>query len=147
MARLCCRILSCVLLSMMCLAGCSWKEAPVQEGMHVEVNFSDVHRCSRISPEILVYNPPRGTVYYDVRVSVVGTSPERYLGGGRWGYGGLNSDGADVIPEGGLLNTYRAPCVSGGMSSDRTFRFTVYAMSRESTTPLAISDYTLTLDE
>lgn len=144
MGRSSCLLLACVLLCSSLLTGCgmSGNTSDVPEGTRVEVNFGDRHRCSRISPEITVYNPPRGTAYYEVRVSQVGTSPERYLGGSRWVYGGLNSDGADVIPEGGLSTMYRSPCPS---RPGETYRFTVYCMSKTSTKPLAICDYVINL--
>ena len=145
MGRLSCLLFSCVLLGSSLLAGCAASNTPDEpEGTRVEVNFGDRHRCSRISPEITVYNPPRGTSYYEVRVSLVGSSPERYIGGGRWVFGGLNSDGADIIPEGGLLNMYRSPCPSN--LSEKTYRYTVYCMSKDSSQPLAISDYLITLE-
>lgn len=145
MGRSSCLLLACVLLCSSLVTGCGLygDSSDVPEGTRVEVSFGDRHRCSRISPEITIYNPPRGTDYYEVRVSQVGTSPERHLGGGRWAYGGLNSDGADVIPEGGLLSMYRAPCPSG---SGESYRFTVYCMNKGSSQPLAISDFIITLE-
>lgn len=113
--------------------------------MHVAVNFGDVHRCSRISPEIAVYNPPAGTEWYEVRVAVEGDR-SRYLSASKCRAGSVNEEGADIIPEGGLSASYRAPCPSGS-GRDRIFRFTVLAMKSGSSQPLASSDFVLTLDQ
>lgn len=138
--------LGLTLLVLVALGGCASRDTEGgNAGMNVEVNFADVHKCSRISPEIVVYNPPAGTRYYEVRVSVVGTSPEKFFSGGRWPYGGLNADGADVIPEGGLVNTYKAPCLSPGQSS-KTYRFTVYARANNTSAPLGIAAASVTLE-
>ncbi len=134
----------CVLCASLLLFGCGKKE-PVPEGMYVTVNFGDVHRCSRISPEIVVHNPPKDAAYFDVRVSVAGA--KRHLGGGRWGGGELNEDGDLVIPEGGLTNAYRGPCPPRESASDRSFSFLVLAMSRSSATPLAVAEYIMTLED
>ncbi len=138
------RAISCGLLGVLCLAGCSSQTPAPTEGMSIAVSFDNVHRCSRISPEITIYNPPRGTSYYEVRLTQVGTS--RYLGGGRWSYGGINEDGADVIPMGALLTSYRGPCPSAGSVDGRQFTYTVSAMASGSSQPLAVSNYTIMLE-
>lgn len=143
MGRLASLVLVLVFVLSMTLAGCASRDASSQgEGMWVEVNFSDRHRCSRISPEISIYNPPAGTTYYEVRISQRGT-PDRYLGGVRWNYGGLNSDNADVIPEGGLGTSYRGPCPNG--TGTTSYRFMVYAKSAQDQ-KLAVAEYVLTLE-
>jgi len=46
-------------------------ESPAQPetspDMQVEVKLRALHRCSRISPEMVVTNVPKGTDYFDVR--------------------------------------------------------------------------------
>lgn len=147
MAHIRCRVAGLALLVALGLTGCSSADkTPVDTSMSVTVNFKDVHRCSRISPEITVLYPPKGTSYYEVRVSTLG-NPSRFLGGGRWAYDGINEDGADVIPEGALVNSYRGPCPQSGASGEKMFRFTVFAMTRESGTPLATATCTLNLED
>ena len=144
----CCfpRSLALVFLCALGLSGCSSADTTAHESMSVAVNFGDMHRCSRISPEITVYNAPRETQYYEVRLTTEG-SPSLYLGGGRWKCTGRNEDNADVIPEGALVNSYRGPCPSASKSGSHAFRYTISAMSRDSATPLAVSTYTLDLDD
>ena len=143
MGRLASLVLLLVFALSMTLAGCGTRDTSSQnEGMWVEVNFSDRHRCSRISPEISIYNPPAGTKYYEVRISQRG-NPDRYLAGVRWNFGGLNSDNADVIPEGGLGTSYRGPCPTGGAPT--SYRFIVYAKSAQAQ-KLAVAEYMLTLE-
>ncbi len=138
------RVLCCGLLSALCLAGCSANSSNPAEGMSVMVNFDDMHRCSRISPEITIYNAPRGTAYYEIRLTQVSTGI--YLGGGTVSYSGLNSDGVDVIPM-GVLRSYRGPCPSQGESaSERRFTYSVAATDRAGNR-LAVSNYTLFLEE
>ena len=80
------RVLMPALCAALLLPACAAKEkeeAPA--GMSVTVNLRDVHRCSRISPEITVAQAPNGTDYFDVRlVEYTGDSQELYLGGGAW---------------------------------------------------------------
>ncbi|MDO5537758.1 MAG: MbtF [Desulfovibrionaceae bacterium] len=147
MAHILRRVAGAALFGALCLTGCSTADTTPQEGMSVTVNFGDVHRCSRISPEIVVYNPPKGTQYYEVRVTTADT-PSRYLGGVRWDYGGLNEDGAQAIPEGALSNSYRGPCPpQGAVAGGYQYRFSVSAMSGSSSAPLAVSNYNLFLEE
>lgn len=52
----------------------------------------DVHRCSRISPEIQVAQTPASTDYYDVRLmEFTSDSQEMFLGGGLWNDNGHHS--------------------------------------------------------
>ena len=51
--------------------------------MQVEVKLRSLHRCSRISPEMVVTNVPRGTDYFDVRL-LENEPQERLMGGGSW---------------------------------------------------------------
>lgn len=88
------------------IQGCAMFDSsePEEDNMTVTVDFRDVHRCSRISPEIVVVNPPRGTNSYIVRLVEYG-DVERILGGGTW-----REDGSGQIPEGALTNHYVGPC-------------------------------------
>ncbi len=140
------RAAACLLISAFCLGGCSSTDSTTEQDMYVSVNFGDMHRCSRISPEITVYNAPRETQYFEVRVTTA-ESPVQYLGGGRWNCSGRNEDNADVIPEGALVNSYRGPCPPSTKPGPHEFRYTISAMSRQSEKPLAVQSYTLVLDD
>ena len=115
------------------LPGCASKETQeIPDGMAVTVTLRDVHRCSRISPEIQVVQTPASTDYYDVRLmEFTSDSQEMFLGGGIW-----NNDGTGIIPEGGLTRHYRGPCPPTGQS--REYAFVVSAMSRQSMQPISV---------
>ena len=68
--------------------------------MQVDVKLRALHRCSRISPEMVVTNVPKGTDYFDVRL-LENEPQERLLGGGNW-----ENDGTGIIPEGALTRVY-----------------------------------------
>ena len=82
-------------------------ESPAQPetspDMQVEVKLRALHRCSRISPEMVVTNVPKGTDYFDVRL-LENEPQERLLGGGSW-----ENDGTGIIPEGALTRVYTGP--------------------------------------
>ena len=105
------------------LAGCGGKQEVAEtapQGMTVEVEFHPVHRCSRLSPAILVTDVPRGTSYFDVRL--VEMEPvERLLGGGTW-----SNDGSGKIAEGGLTKLYSGPCPPAG--EERRYSYVISAM-------------------
>ena len=71
--------------------------------MQVDVKLRALHRCSRISPEMVVTNVPKGTDYFDVRL-LENEPQERLLGGGNW-----ENDGTGIIPEGALTRVYTGP--------------------------------------
>ena len=127
------RVLMPALCAALLLPACAAKETEeAPAGMGVTVNLRDVHRCSRISPEITVAQAPNGTDYFDVRlVEYTGDSQELYLGGGAW-----SNDGSGIIPEGGLTRHYRGPCPPSGQARD--FAFVVAAMNKGSMQPLAV---------
>lgn len=133
------RLLTPALCAAVLLPACASKETEaVPGGMSVTVTLRDVHRCSRISPEIQVAEAPQGTDYYDVRLmEFVGDSQELFLGGGEW-----DNDGSGVIPEGGLTRHYRGPCPPTGQTRD--YAFVVSAMTRKSEQPLAVRLYKFT---
>ena len=127
------RVLMPALCAALLLPACSSKEPEAaSSGMTITVNLRDVHRCSRISPEITVIQAPNGTDYFDVRlVEYAGDAQELFLGGGLW-----NNDDSGSIPEGGLTRHYRGPCPPAGQARD--YAFVVVAMSRGSMQPLAV---------
>ena len=99
--------------------------------MEVSVNIQDVHRCSRISPEIVIRNPPKNTAFYDVRLIEKKGAEETFFGGGSWG-----EDGSGVIPEGALTRHYRGPCPPDGES--REYIFVVAAREGKNPQPLLV---------
>lgn len=115
------------------LPACASKETQeIPDGMAVTVTLREVHRCSRISPEIQVAQSPGSTDYYDVRlVEFTNDGQDLFLGGGEW-----NNDGSGIIPEGGLTRHYRGPCPPVGQS--RNYAFIVSAMSRQNMQPLSV---------
>ena len=112
---------------------------PPPPAMVVSVDFRDVHRCSRISPEITVAGAPQGTARFEVRLVEYGDR-EILLGGGVWT--DVGADGAGVIPEGALTPHYRGPCAPLG--SNRRFGYEVRALPREGGIPLAERTWTYT---
>lgn len=124
------------LLVILLLPACAAQKTEQKQGMSITVTLRDVHRCSRISPEILVADMPAGTQSFDVRLVEYGEQ-ERFFGGGSWA-----NDGSGIIPEGGLTRHYRGPCPPAGQSRD--YAFVVSAMSKDSMQPLAVRLYRFT---
>lgn len=126
----------CAAIGMFSLAGCAFHddEAPVASSdadMTLEVNYSEkMHRCSRVSPELIVQNIPANTDYFVVRLIEEGTE-ERFFGGGEW-----NNDGSGLIPEGGLTQHYQGPCPPAGQ--ERTYAYIVSAMQKKNPQPLKV---------
>lgn len=108
----------------------SQQSAPEEDNMLVEVNFAEMHLCSRISPEIKVLDAPKGTKYYDVRLMEEGVVP-RYLGGGSW-----QEDGTGIIPEGALTRHYTGPCPKANQKTE--FVYIVSAMEDPQGQPLEV---------
>ena len=134
----------CALLPALCAAlllpACAAKEdgGDAPNDMTISVSLRDVHRCSRISPEIQLANAPADADYFDVRlVEYTGDSQELFLGCGSW-----DNDGSGVIPEGGLTRHYRGPCPPTG--SPRDYAFVVSAMHRGNMQPLSVRIYRFT---
>lgn len=103
---------------------------PDGDNMAIAVDFRDVHRCSRISPEITITNIPAGTRYYDVRLIESGEK-DRFLGGGTW-----REDGTGIIPEGALTRHYTGPCPQG--NDHLSYIYVVSAMESEGGQPLEV---------
>ncbi|MDR1776962.1 MAG: MbtF [Desulfovibrio sp.] len=119
------------------LVSCAGKDAGGDSaGMSVQVELREMHRCSRISPEITVADAPDGTAYFDIRLVEYGEE-ERFLGGGSW-----PNDGSGQIPEGALTKHYRGPCPPSGRTKD--YAFIVSAMPRNNAQPTAVRIYRFT---
>ncbi len=122
---------------MLIVAGCAGKsnDAEVQT-MSINVDFGEVHLCSRISPEITVAYAPKGTNFYDVRLVEFGNQ-ERYLGGGTW-----VADESGLIPEGVLTRHYMGPCPPKDRRVE--YAYVVSAMEENNPQPLAVRLYRFT---
>lgn len=119
--------------AMLLLGACASRDepaAPIEENMQVSVDFREIHRCSRISPQITVAYAPKGTKFFDVRLVELGDT-ERFLGGGKW-----NMDGTGVIPEGALTRHYTGPCPPRDRETE--YAYIVSAMDSENGQPLAV---------
>lgn len=114
--------------------------APLPEvpSMEVTANVTSLHRCSRISPEIQVLNPPRGVDHYDVSLVEHGDA-DTLLGGGSW-----KADESGIIPEGALTRHYRGPCPPADKSRD--YSYVVSAMAKADMQPLEVRIYRFTQD-
>ncbi|MDO5483786.1 MAG: MbtF [Desulfovibrionaceae bacterium] len=134
--------MSRLLLPALCLAlllpACASRDDGVEPtGMTISVTLRDVHRCSRLSPEIMVENAPQGTTSYQVRLLEYRQDGERFLGGGTW-----KEDGTGVIPEGALTQYYRGPCPAQGQSGE--YGFVVAAYGSNAVQPLSVRLYQFT---
>lgn len=125
-------VFSIIFTGFFLLCACASQDATVEEepGMTVNVDFREVHRCSRISPEITVAYAPHGTKFYDVRLVERGEQ-ERFLGGGTW-----QEDGSGLIPEGALTRHYTGPCPPADRKVE--YVYVVTAMENENSQPLAV---------
>lgn len=138
------KVFVCALLlsSLPLLNGCSMFGSAEEEEdkMTVVVDFNDVHRCSRISPEITVLHPPRGASGYDVRLIEYG-DVERLLGGGYW----RDENGSGQIPEGALTSHYTGPCPQGDAGTQ--YAYVVSAVQEGNPQPLEVRIYRFTPNE
>ena len=126
------------------ISGCGlWQDAPEEKGMKVTAAVRGVHYCSRLSPELSIANPPKGTDRYEVKLERLDDG--QFYGGGTWAFDGLDGDGLDSIPEGALTSHYRGPCP--GVGKSERFRFTVSAMGRDSKVPLEVRTYDFTAEK
>lgn len=114
------------------LCSCAGKDNPEEEAdkFTISVDFREVHRCSRISPEITVAYAPYGTKFYDVRLVENGENG-RFLGGGTW-----PEDGSGLIPEGALTRHYSGPCPPQDRKTE--YAYIVSAMEEGSDQPLEV---------
>ena len=94
--------------------------------MTITVTLRDLHRCSRISPEILVANAPDGTRTFDVRLVEYGDE-ERFLIDG-----GSEDDGSGVIRGWLNLAIMAAPALGG---PEQDYAFVGLGMGRTTFSP------------
>lgn len=131
------RLLGWMILLAAPLCGCGMfgnEKSREPESMSIAVDFREVHRCSRISPEITVAYAPVGTKFYDVRLVENSNDTDRFLGGGRW-----PADGSGIIPEGALTQHYMGPCPPDDRKTEYTY--VVSAMEEPEGQPLAVRLY------
>ena len=132
-----------LLLGALCgLPGCGLGNAEPEQAsnqMEITVNLQDIHRCSVISPEIQVFNAPKDTTVFDVRLVEVNGQEEKSLGGGTW-----PADSSGIIPEGAFTGRYRGPCPPDG--SKRKYFFLVAARKGSDVQPLAVRLYNFELE-
>ena len=119
------------------LPACAGKDAGgASAGMTVHADLREVHRCSRISPEITVDGTPGNTEFFDIRLVEYGEE-DRFLGGGSW-----PNDGSGVIPEGAMTKHYRGPCPPPGQTKE--YAFIVSAMGKNSVQPAMVRVFRFT---
>lgn len=114
------------------LCACATEKVPVSDDdkMEISVDFREIHRCSRISPEITVAYAPKGTKFYDIRLVEHGER-DTFLGGGIW-----QEDGSGIIPEGALTRHYTGPCPPKDREVE--YAYVVSAMNQENGQPLEV---------
>ncbi len=131
--------LSCAALTGGCASSGSGggAEGDVSERMSIEVKYSDsMHRCSRVSPEIVVRDIPANTDEFVVRL-IEDDAQERFCGGGSW-----RNDGSGIIPEGALTQHYQGPCPPAGRT--RSYHYVVSAMENGNPQPLMVRVFSVT---
>ncbi len=115
------RLLLLSVMGVFFLVGCAGTQENVSD-MDVYAEISEVHRCSRISPEIEISDYPEDTVSFDVSLQDR-ADLSRIHGGGSW-----KNDGSGIIPEGALTRHYLGACPPEDDDS-RSYQFVVKAMS------------------
>ncbi len=114
------RFLLLALMSVFCVVGCATTQENVSD-MDVYAEISEIHRCSRISPEIEVSDYPKDTVLFEISLQDR-ADISRIHGGGSW-----KNDGSGIIPEGALTRHYLGACPPEDDDS-RSYQFVVKAM-------------------
>ncbi len=124
--------LAVFILCLAFISSCAGKDTPEadEDKFTISVDFREIHRCSRISPEITVAYAPVGTKFYDVRL-VENVDNGRLLGGGTW-----PEDGSGLIPEGALTRHYSGPCPPRDRKTE--YMYVVSAMEEGSNQPLEV---------
>ncbi len=122
------RFLPIAFMGVLLLAGCGSNPAPttqdtIERNMEVSVDMHDLHRCSRISPEIEIPNPPQGTASFEVALSDVDDN-HRNHGGGTWEPSFIDDE--VIIAEGALTKYYTGPCPPANQS--RVYQYVVKAL-------------------
>ncbi len=114
------RFLLLSMLGIFFLSGCGATQEP-RSDMDVYADISEVHRCSRISPEIEVSDFPEDTIRFEVSLQDRADF-SRVHGGGSW-----KNDGSGIIPEGALTRHYQGACPPEDDDS-RSYQFVVKAV-------------------
>ncbi len=110
-------------LMVMCFfSGCAIMQDS-DDDMQVSAVIRSVHRCSRISPEIEIYNIPKDTMRFEVSLQDR-ADLSRIHGGGMW-----NNDESGIIPEGALTRHYMGACPPEGES--RSYQYVVKALASD----------------
>ncbi len=125
-------VLYLLLFFVSCLTGCASQQHADGSEMEVSADVSEMHRCSRISPEIEVADAPAMTVTYDVILEDL-VDPNRVHGGGMW-----PADESGTIPSGALTRFYMGPCPPG--EDPRHYQYTVKALDAQGSV-LAVRKY------
>ncbi len=122
------RFFTLSLLVTVLLVGCGTQQPVYHDNsdMEVSVVLRSVHRCSRISPEIEIFNPPANTANFEV-ILQDRTDVDRMHGGGVW-----RNDGSGIIPEGALNRHYVGACPPAGTS--RSYQYVVKALDSQQNT-------------
>ncbi len=116
------RFLLLILMITFLLPGCASMQGS-EEDMQLLVTIRDVHRCSRISPEIELYNIPKNTNVFEVSLQDR-SDLSRIHGGGIW-----KNDDTGIIPEGALIRHYIGACPPADES--RSYQYVVKALSTD----------------
>lgn len=123
-----------IALAGLLLAGCASHQ---DDGMSAAVVLRDMHRCSRVSPEIDLDNVPSGTTRFDVKLEDV-RDARKFHGGGSW-----PNDGSNSIPEGALTKHYIGACPPPG--STGSYQYVISAVD-EAGNSLAVRAVPFTLE-
>ncbi len=116
------RFLLLSLMSLSLLSSCATSQEPVSN-MDVYAEINELHRCSRISPEIEIDDIPPDTVKFDVSLEDR-TDLSRIHGGGTW-----ENDGSGIIPEGALTRHYIGACPPD--DEEHSYQFVVKAINAQ----------------
>lgn len=109
-----------ILLAAVLLAGCASQQS---EGLDATLRLNNMHRCSRISPEIDLVNIPAGTVRFEVKLEDM-RETRKIHGGGSWA-----NDGSNIIPEGALTRHYIGACPPAGTTGN--YRYVITAVDAD----------------
>ncbi len=116
------RLLLLSLMVTFLLPGCAVMQES-SDDMQVSAVIRSVHRCSRISPEIEIYNIPKDAKTFEVSLQDR-ADLSRIHGGGNW-----NNDDTGIIPEGALTRHYMGACPPEGES--RSYQYVVKAFAAD----------------
>ncbi len=122
------RFLPLALLGAAFLVACGGDPTPpspqkIEKNMEISVNLHDLHRCSRISPEIEIPSPPQGVKSFEISLKDM-EDTQRNHGGGVWEPNSIQDD--VIIVEGALTKYYTGPCPPADQS--RAYQYVVKAL-------------------